>query len=295
MNSMPVRDMLLAVMVAAIWGGNFVAARYGVAHFPPFFLTCLRFTLVASVMIPFCPRPTRLQAKQLFILALVLGTLHLAAMFAAMHQGLDIAACAIVAQLGVPFSCLLGALWMGDRLGIWRISGMALAFAGMMLVAGTPNVLEHPLGFSIAIGGAFFWALSNIQIKRIEGMPPMAMLAWMTFFAAPQLLLISLLLESGQWDSLVTLTRAPALSLLYTAFGSTVTAYGMWYVLLKRYPVSLVAPYSLLTPVFGIALGQLFFKEPLTAAVLIGGALTMLGVGVIVFRRPKLAELSEAT
>ncbi len=62
------------------------------------------------------------------------------------------------------------------------------------------------------------------------------------------------------------------LSVAYTALASTITAYGLWFWLLKRYPVTMVSPFSLLTPVFGIAFGQMFFTEALTWQIAVGGA-----------------------
>ena len=62
-----------------------------------------------------------------------------------------------------------------------------------------------------------------------------------------------------------------------------------------KHTVSQVTPFSLLTPVFGITFGELFFHEALTWQVMLGGAMTIAGVAIIVIRRPKLALIAEAT
>src|SRR4051812_6713810 len=121
-------DIFFAIAVTAIWGGNFVAAKFGMGHFPPFFLTSLRFCCTALLLLPFVPRPSWRQMRQIAALALVLGTLHFAMLFASLYLGLDIASTAIIAQLGVPFSCLFSAWFLGDKLGPWRMGGMAVAF-----------------------------------------------------------------------------------------------------------------------------------------------------------------------
>ena len=93
-------------------------------------------------------------------------------------------------------------------------------------------------------------------------------------------------------------TTPPLSALLgvsYTVLCSTIIAYGLWYFLLSRYSVSQVAPYSLLTPIFGIAIGQVFFTEELNTQTIIGGLITIIGVAVIVLRRPKTIVLGEAT
>lgn len=292
---MPFKDIFLAILVAVIWGGNFIAARYGMEHFPPFLLTALRFTMVALVLIAFVPLPTRSQLWQLLQLAACVGVLHFALLFAAMYEGLDIASCAIVGQMGVPFSCLLSAIFLRDRLGLWRIAGMVMAFMGMIVVAGATNIVDHPTGFVIALAGSFFWGVGNIIIKRTKDVSSFQMLTWMSVFSVPQLLLVSLLFENNQWELLFTGTLMAWGAMAYSALVSSIVGYGLWYYLLKHYPVTQVSPYSLLTPVFGIAFGQLFFAEALSWETIVGGLVTIAGVAVIVMRRPKLAELGEAT
>ena len=64
--------------------------------------------------------------------------------------------------------------------------------------------------------------------------------------------------------------------------------YGAWYWLLKRYAVNQVMPFMLLMPVFGVASGAAFLDEPVTLVLVAGAALTILGIGIILVRRPKL-------
>jgi len=288
-------DMFFATLVAAIWGGNYVSAKFAMAHFPPFFLTSLRFACVGALLLPFVPRPEPEQIRRIAALALVLGVLHFALLFSSMYIGLSIASLSIVADLGVPFSCLLGALLHNDRLGKWRILGMVVAFVGIIIVSGTPNIVQHPLAFCVGLAGSFFWGLSNIMIKDIKGVKNFQMLAWMAVFAVPQLWIISAVLERHQWQLLAATPPFVMAAVAYTVLGSTLTAYGLWYHLLQQYKVTQVAPFSLLTPVFGIAFGRLFFPEPLTWQVVIGGAITIFGVAVILMRRPGLVgKISEA-
>lgn len=287
-------DNLLALLVVCCWGVNFIAAKLGMAHFAPFFLTGMRFTLVGLLLAAIVKRPTRQELRFLVQLAFVMGVLQFATMYVSIHMGLNISSVAIVGQMGVPFSCLLGAMFLNDRLGIWRISGLILAFAGMIIVAGTPNILEHPFAFAVAIFSALFWGIGNIMVKRMGGISSMQMLAWMAIFSAPQLFVVSFLFEGNQWPLVLNAPTSAWLALFYTSVFSTVVAYGLWYYLLKRYPVTLVAPYSLLTPVTGIACGMLYFHEVITREIVIGGLIVIAGVAIIVMRRPKLVARGES-
>ncbi len=287
-------DIFFAVTVAVMWGGNFISAKYGVAYFPPFFITTLRFICVSAMLLPFVARPTRAQMTAIIPIA-AMSTMHFSLLFVALAEGLEISSCALVGQLGVPIACILGAVFLKDRIGIWRISGIVIAFIGIAIVAGTPNIMAHPLAFYMALGSTFSWGVANVLIKRLQGINSMTLLAWISLFTIPMLVPLSLALEPGAITLLASPPLSALLSILYTAIGSTIIAYGLWYHLLARYNVSQVTPFSLLTPVFGIGFGQLFFAEVLTFEVILGGLLTIAGVAVIVIRRPKTILLGEAT
>jgi O-acetylserine/cysteine efflux transporter len=291
---MRVLDICFAITVAVMWGGNFVAGKYGVAYFPPIFITGLRFVLVAAMLLPFVPRPSVRQMRIIFPIA-VMSTLHFSLLFAALAEGMDIASCAVIGQLGVPFACILGAIFLKDRVGIWRISGIAIAFIGVAIVAGTPNILDNMTAFYIMLGGTFSWGSVNVLVKRAHDIPSMTLLAWVSLFTIPMLFGLSYVVEGNNLPLLESPPLSAVTALFYTAIGSTVVAYGLWYKLLSQYDVSQVTPFSLLAPVFGIAFGQMFFTEELTLQIIIGGLLTIAGVALIVLRRPKTLPLGEAT
>lgn len=285
---MPLLYVFYATIVSLLWGANFVAAKIAMEHFPPLLLLALRFAAVAAMLLPFYHKRT-LRLKFVLSMSVVLGTVHFGLVFGGIYHGIDIPTAIIATQLGVPFSCLLSAMLFEDRLGPWRSFGLMIAFLGMMLIAGTPNVVEHFGAFVMVMSGAFCWAVSNIMMKKEKSVNIMELLAWMSLFTAPQLLLVSLLVESNQWELVATVPLSAVLGIGFSAVFSTVVAYGLWYHLLKNYDVSRVTPFNLLVPFFGIGIGQLFYNDPLTPQILIGGAITIAGVGIIVVRQPKLA------
>ena len=293
---MPLLHVVFALVVVTLWGGNFIAAKYQLFHLPPFFATGLRFVLVALLVVWWVKIPTRRELKAIALLSM-LATAHFSLPYVGMSMGLNISSTAIVAQMGVPFSCLLGAIMLSDRLGKWRLSGMVIAFFGMSIVLGSPNALEHPLAFMLTLAGAFFWGLSNIVMKmeHVEQVNVMQMLGWMSLLAAPQLLAISAVLEPGAWQTLETIPMSASLGLLYTVVLSTLVAHGLWYFLIKSHPITYIAPYSLMVPVLGTWFASLFFGEQVTWHVLLGGLITLAGVAIIVIRRPKIVAHGEAT
>jgi O-acetylserine/cysteine efflux transporter len=281
------RDMVLAVLAVSLWGGNYVAAKLALAHFPPLFLTAIRFLVSSSLLLPFVRFPTAKDFPHIFRLSVVLGVMHFSLMFGSLYQGLSVLTTVLVAQLGTPFACLLGWLYFGDRLGVRSICGLALAFLGVAVIAGTPDVASHLAGFLMALAAGFAWAFSNIILKRIEEKNIFVILCWMGVFAVPQLLILSGLLESGQWRALIHPQVTPLVALAYTVGCSTFVAYGLWYHLMGKYTVSQVVPFALLTPASGIALAQVYFSETIGPRTIAGGLLTLAGVAIVTFRRAR--------
>lgn len=281
-----------ATLVPVLWGGNFIAAKIAMEHFPPVFLTMLRFVCVAAVLLPLVKMPSREQMVSIGKLS-VLNSLHFSLPYIAMAMGLSIASTALTTQLGVPFSCLIGALFLKDRLGPWRIFGMLVAFGGMLVIFGAPEIESHYTAWVCALGAAFFWGLSNIFTKQVKTAGMMQLLAWASLFTAPQLFIVVLIFEPGAFQTLSQVPASAALGLVYTVIASTIVAYGLWNWLLRTHPVSQVTPYSLLTPVIGSLFGFLFLGEGISSEIFLGGAITIAGVAVIVIRRPKLVMRDE--
>ncbi|MBF0392750.1 MAG: EamA family transporter [Alphaproteobacteria bacterium] len=279
-------DMLAALAVVVIWGANFVAAKLGTALIPPLAMTAVRFLLVAAILLPLYGLPRRSALGGVALLSVTLGVLHFGLIFVGV-KGVDAATAAVAIQLTVPFSALLAAVFFHDRLGWWRGLGMALAFSGVALLAGEPT-LPDLAPFLTLVAAAFFWAVSNVVIKRLRGIPPIALNGWMALFAAPQLVLLSLIFEDGQLDALAGAGWVGWGAIAYTVLAASLIAYTMWYHLLARYDMNQVVPFTLLGPVIGIACGVLLLGETLNWHKVVGGVVTIAGVAVVQFatRRP---------
>ncbi|MGE5476357.1 MAG: DMT family transporter [Bacteroidales bacterium] len=277
---MNARDLLTALLVVTLWGLNFIAVKVAVAVLPPFLLTGVRFAGVALALAPFF-RPRRDQLWGIAGIGLVLGCGHFGLLFFGV-SGMDAATAALVTQLGVPFSALLAWIAFGEKLGAARAIGLCLAFAGVALLAGEPS-LPHWLPMAVSVLAMVAWAVSNVQVKRLGEIPPLALNGWMALFAAPMLLALSAAGEHGQLDALARAAGDGKVlaAIAYTVIGSSLVAYSLWYRLLARHPMNRVVPVTLLGPVVGVAGGVVGLGEPLGWHKLVGGALTITGVAVM--------------
>lgn len=288
MKTISLRDWSLFAMVMLIWGVNFAVTKVGLVQFPPLVMLALRFGIVATLLLPFVAAPQR-RWREILLLSFTLGALH----FALMYNGLaaiDASTAAIAIQLQVPFAAVLAAFYFGDRLGWRRALGLLIAFAGVVVIAGEPRLEGRYGALLMVIGAALVWAISNVQVKKVSELSPWCVSAWMSLFAVPQLLLLSWLTEAGQWQALQQADWIGWGAVLYNALAVMLVGYGVWYRLLQRYDMNQAMPITLMVPLIGVASGVLLLGEPFTWSILIGGLLTVGGVGIVVLRRPRIAQ-----
>jgi len=277
------RDLAILTGISLIWGTNFVVVKIGLDQLPPLLFVALRFVVVAAMLVPFV-EPPRGQFRKIFLLSITLGLLHFSMMFVGLRT-LDASTAAIAIQLQVPFAAILAALLYKEKLGWQRAFGMAIAFAGVALIAGEPRLNGQYLALALVIVAACLWSVASIQMRGIGSISATAVNAWMALFGIPQLLVASLLFETGQWEALTEVDWRPVFAILYQAVFVVVIGYGAWYKLVRKYELNQVMPFTLLVPVVGVASAVIFLGEALTAAFIIGGCLTVMGVAFIVFRR----------
>ncbi|PZP86818.1 MAG: hypothetical protein DI582_01775 [Azospirillum brasilense] len=291
---MPPIAIAAALLVALCWGGNFSASKYAMMDFPPFLTVILRFVCVSVLLAPIALRQRPWpRLRDMAFIALTLIVLHFALIFVAMQMGLTITSVIVATQMGVPFSCMVSAALFKDYLGPWRSMGLMVAFMGVLMVALTKNASDHWGAFMLAMFGAFAWSSANIYMKRMKPTPVASLLFWPGVLSLPVLLVLTLIFEQDQIAIIRNAAWTSWAGIAYSTVLSSLVGYGLWNWLIAKYPLSQVVPFSLCVPIAGIAGGVLLFNEPLTGQILGGAALTIVGVGIIAIRRPKMAELGK--
>ncbi|KAA0012780.1 EamA family transporter [Billgrantia pellis] len=278
---MPLRDLLLGLVIVAIWAFNIIVIKLGVEELPPLLMTTLRFLLVAALLVPFHP-VARHQLPFLMLLSATFGTLHFALLFIGLGQA-EAGTGALLVQMGTPFATLLAVIFLGERLSAKRLLGLGLSFGGVVVLAGGPS-LPSPLPMSLLLVSALGWAVSQLLIKKGPHLAPMTLAGWTALFAVPQVALGSWWFEQDQMSAMINAGWFGWGAVLYTAVMSSIAAYGLWYGLLRRHPVSRLAPLSLLVPAGAVILGIVLLGETLNAHIVFGGAMVIAGVGLIVIR-----------
>lgn len=276
------------VLINGIWGFNIVAIKLSVDRFPPVFLSFLRFLIVGLAVLPWL-RIRRGEMRWLLTAAICGGGLQFALMFTGVKLSGNMSSVAIASQLGVPFATLLSVALLGERIRWRRWLGIALSFTGIVVLAFSPDVFSSAQGLMMIVAAAFIGAVGLVAIKRVHELEPLELMAWLAWASLPLLLPLSLLIEDGQLESLAQAGATGWGALLYSAVLASLFAHTAYFALVRRYPVSSVAPVTVLAPVFSVLFSVLLLGDRLDWRMVVGGLMTLSGVAVIVTREGKAA------
>jgi O-acetylserine/cysteine efflux transporter len=274
---MRARDLALAVAVAAVWGFNFVVIHVGLEAFPPLLFSALRFALAAFPALLLVGRP-QVAWRWVIAVALVLAVTKFSLLFIGMEEGMPAGLSSLVLQSQAVFTMLFAVLLLRERPRPVQLAGLAVAVAGVVLVA-TRTTAPLP-AFLLVIGAAAAWGLSNVATRKASPPDTLRFMVWVSAVATGPLVVLTLIFDGPAADlaALRAIDTRAVLSLLYIALISTLAGFAAWGFLLKRYGAATVAPFSMLVPFFGIASSAVFLGEPVHPIEVAGGVLVVGGV-----------------
>ncbi|MFD0937126.1 EamA family transporter [Methylobacterium trifolii] len=284
-ETLPFRDVCLAVAVVAVWGTNFVVIRVGLDHLPPLLFAALRFLLAALPGVFFVPRPKNVSWRNLAAYGLLIGAGQFGLLFVALRADIAPGLASLVIQVQIVFTIGLAMRLTGERVRGYQWAALLFAMAGLLIIAFHTDSTTTPLGLGLVILAAMSWAGGNIVVKRSGAANMLHYVIWASLFSAPPLLALSFALEG--WDAirdgLAGANAATWAAVLWQAVGNVMFGYAVWGWLLARHPAALVTPMALLVPVFGmgasaLALGESLPPWKLEAALLV---LSGLAIGIL--------------
>ena len=277
-------DILTALGVVTIWGVNFVVIKIGLQDLPPILFSALRFLFAALPLVFFVKRP-----KTSIGLVLAYGlfqfSLQFTLLFSGIQLGLPAGLASLVIQLQAFFTIGLAVLMLGERPKSAQLLGALVAFGGMALVAIHLDGKATLAGFVMVVLAGACWAVANIVTKKMGQVDALSLVVWSALVATPPLLLASWLVEGGaawqlayQHFSLTSLA-----TVLFQAYPNTLLGFGIWSMLMRRYPSATVAPFSLLVPVAGMLSAAVVLGESLQWWKVAAGALVLGGLALNLF------------
>jgi O-acetylserine/cysteine efflux transporter len=279
----------LAVLVAAVWGLNFVVIELGLEDFPPLLLSSLRY-LLASLPLLLIGGRAGIPWKWILAVGGAIGVVKFSLLFVGMDVGMPAGLASLVLQVQAFFTVGFAIVLLGERPRPAVAAGLALATAGLALVASGLDGLATPAGFALVIGAAAAWGIGNVAIKRAAPADPLRFMTWICVVPPLPLLALSLAFEGpGRvGDALAGIDLGGIAAVAYIAFAATTLGWGLWAFLLRHYSAGTVAPFSLLVPVFGLGFAALLLGEAMTVRTVIAAVLVVAGV-LLTQRAPQIS------
>lgn len=279
------RDNLLAALVAALWGFNFVVIDWGMHGVPPLLFAAVRFTAVVVPAAFLVPRP-RAPWRTVAAVGAFMSLGQFGLLYVAMAAGMPPGLAALVLQAQVVFTVVIAAFVLRESPSAAQVAGLLVGAGGLAVVAVGRGGHVPAGALVLCLLAALSWGAGNV-VSRASGVTGgLSLTVWSALVVPLPLFLLSLGvdgpaavvvgLESFGWRA--------AVSTLYTAGLASLVGYGIFNHLLARNPSSSVVPWVLLAPVVAMgAAWALLGQRPGPAELLGGGTLIL---GVLVTMRP---------
>lgn len=231
-----------ALLVAAIWGVNFVVIDIGLRDLPPLVLTALRFVVAAVPLVLLVPRPTA-RLRYVVGYGLVLGVLKFGVLFTAMAAGMPAGLASLVLQAQALVSVLLAAVLLRERPTGWQVAGVLVGSVGIGMLAVGGGGRATLVGFALTLAAAVSWAVANVVVRASGETRPLSLLVWSSLVPPiPLLGLASVVDGPGRvLDAITGLSWGGILAVLYVAYVSTLVGFGLWNRLIATYSVARIA------------------------------------------------------
>jgi drug/metabolite transporter (DMT)-like permease len=287
LRPLDVRGAALALLLAALWGANPVAAKVGLGYVPPLRLACMRFVIGGAVVLAYAWWTRQRDVFEVragewtmlwsigLLFTVQIGTMNIGiARTTAAHASLLVNSYAIhtvvLAHFFIP----------GDRLTPGKLGGILIAYAGIALLFAREFSLEGATlaGDLIVSGSALLLGERIVYMARaVQKLDPIKMLVFQSAIGSVCFFLVSLWWEA---DQPTRYTVPLALSLAYQ--GAVVAGFNFVanMYLLRIYRPSALAACALTTPIFGVLVSAPVTGDPLTPTLIVSTAMVAAGIGL---------------
>lgn len=274
------------VLLAALWGASFLFMRLGVHEFGPVVLAAVRVGLASAMLIPLLAARGQLaELRRHWKALLLVGALNSAIPFALFSfAALSITAglSSIVNATTPLWTAIVAFVWLRQGLTPARVLGLVIGFAGVAFLAWDkasfkPGADHGGLWAVLACATATFCygVAANATKRFLASASPLAVATGSQFAAALMLALPAAWWWPAAMPGGVAWGAALALAALCTAL-----AYILYFRLMRRVGPTNAVSVTFLIPLFAILWGALFLGEAVTAQMVAGGAVVLVGIAL---------------
>ncbi|MDD5394799.1 MAG: DMT family transporter [Thiothrix sp.] len=280
---MKLHNLFDLILLAALWGGSFLFMRYAAPEFGAAPLIWLRVAIAAA-----CLMPLLLWRGQGKLLREHAGSIALLGLFSSALPFVLIAWAVLSITSGLAsilnattpiFTALIGALWLGDKLDKSRLLGLAVGFAGVLLLAaGKADFKPGGSGWAIVamlLATLFYGFATNLTKRHLGNVPPLVNAAGSQFASSVMLLPFAWWFWPAQMPG-----HMAWLAVMGLGIGCTALAWLLFFRLITRIGASGAVTVTFLIPLFGLFWGGLLLGETVDAGMLVGGSVIILGTAL---------------
>jgi drug/metabolite transporter (DMT)-like permease len=281
----------LLLVCCLFWGAQQVLVKATLPLMPPVMQAALRFAGATLLLWLWCQwRGVPLfERDQSFKVGVLAGSLF-ALEFVCLYIGLahSSASRLTIFLYTCPFFVALVLPWFvpSERLRPLQWLGLACAFVAVVFAFNDHSAVQTTWwADALALAAGIFWALTTVVIRssKLVTISPEKLLFYQLAVSAALLPPLSLALGEAWLSHLLAITPFTVWSLLLQTVIGAFASYLTWMWMLSRYPATLLASFTFLTPVFALLFGALWLGEPVTVPLV--AALMLVGVGIVLVNR----------
>jgi len=281
---MRARDLVLIITVMVIWGCNFSMIKLGVKDFDPLLIAAVRFLCATFPMIFFVTKPN-VKWRYLLAYGLVFGTGIWGMASSSITLGLSSGMASVLLQLDVLTTVFVGVLLYKETLSARAVVGILISLLGLTVSIIYTNGNITWLGLLCITVAAICWPLAGVIIRMSKTRSAFAFNIWGMLFAPIPLIALSVAFNGWdvinatyqQWNSNAWM------SVLFQAYPTTLFGYWVWNKMVLKYPMSQLAPLTLLVSVFALLSGYLVYGEQLTVPQWVSCSAFLIGIGLVLY------------
>ncbi len=294
---------LVWLILCGIWGSTWLFIKLGLANLPPITFAGIRFVIACTILFSLIrirriPLP---RARADWILLATSGILSFGFNYGLVFWGEQYITSGLAAllQSTLPAFGLVFAHFHlpSERLTWTKIGGVVLGVCGVGVVFSNQLAVsgrQALAGCVALVLSAMFAAYSNVLVKRFgKHLNPAVLSAGQMLFGLLLLLSVGIPLEGNplkfHW------TAIALIAMLYLAIVGSVIAFLLYYWLVLNMDVTKSMLIALVTPVVAVILGMIVLDEEFGWRTLAGGAMIILGIGLIVVRKARKKEVLAST
>lgn len=291
---MTVKDIIITLALMCLWGFNFSAIKLGADQVDPILLTAMRFVFAVFPAIFFIKRPN-VDIRYLLAYGTTFGAGVWGMMVWSINLGVSTGMAGILLDMSLVFSLLLGYFVLKETISFNKKIGAVLSVLGLITCLALTDGSVPLVGIPLALIAAFSWSLMTLIVKHSKTKQVFAFSVWGMLFAPIPLVLLAYVFHGTEvFIALPSQMNGEVwFSVLFQAYPTTLLGYWVWNKLTLKYPLSTMASFTLLTPIFGLMGGVIFYNEEVSATKILAYVLVLGGLMISQWKPKTLASPAE--